>query len=406
MLRNDWLQTTSPAFRLMVATSWVAPESWRQNQDEAIMEAIEAGPDWAEFIRLVDRHKTPALSCAALLEFGSRLPEKVENELQKQSDDCRIAAVKQSLLMGTILRAFNQLEIPVMPFKGQILSFDLYGDIGLRHSRDLDLAVTNEDLFRAKDCLESLGWVLDPTSWFQLTPRQWEKVFVHEHHLDFVHSQSGFLLELHWRDQWETPDMTRSRWKRSLPAIWQGCAIRSMSREDLVLYLCSHGGHHLWFRAKWLGDLARAHASGLVDWKATLDLGSISGQKQAVNVGLRLLNQVYGFALPDLDEETHAGVEPRHIQIPLAALADAEEPVASNSPWWLFYRLHVNRYERLLRPRVGRFANLSHLLYGREDFRTLRLPDRLFRAYALLHPFLWAWRLAWRPKGRFPVAKI
>ncbi len=54
----------------MMATSWLAPDSWRQNQDEAIREAFATGPDWTEYLALVDRHRTPALSWAAL----NRLP--------------------------------------------------------------------------------------------------------------------------------------------------------------------------------------------------------------------------------------------------------------------------------------------------------------------------------------------
>jgi hypothetical protein len=44
----------------MIATSWLAPDSWRQNQDNAIREAIEAGPDWKEYLSLVNRHRTSA----------------------------------------------------------------------------------------------------------------------------------------------------------------------------------------------------------------------------------------------------------------------------------------------------------------------------------------------------------
>ena len=66
MPESSWLEATSPAFRLMIATSWLAPDSWMDRQKLAIRQAIEAGPDWTEYIRLVDRHRTPALSWAAL----------------------------------------------------------------------------------------------------------------------------------------------------------------------------------------------------------------------------------------------------------------------------------------------------------------------------------------------------
>ena len=66
MPETQWLQRSSPAFRLMMATSWLAPDSWKENQEKAIRKAIEAEPDWTEYLSLVDRHRTPALSWAAL----------------------------------------------------------------------------------------------------------------------------------------------------------------------------------------------------------------------------------------------------------------------------------------------------------------------------------------------------
>src|SRR6202034_4626624 len=87
----SWLLETSPAFRLMIATSWLAPEAWRENQERAIQQALGGAPDWAEYLRLVERHRTPALSWAALKRVpGLDLPEQVKKELHQRSDDCRM----------------------------------------------------------------------------------------------------------------------------------------------------------------------------------------------------------------------------------------------------------------------------------------------------------------------------
>ena len=94
MLKTHWLQRTTPAFRLMIATSWLAPASWRDKQEEAIREAVCAGLDWMEYIRLVDRHRTPALSWASLKRVpGLEITEPAKQELQQRSDACRMQAV-------------------------------------------------------------------------------------------------------------------------------------------------------------------------------------------------------------------------------------------------------------------------------------------------------------------------
>ena len=71
-----------------------------------------------------------------------------------------------------------------MSLKGPILSDELYSDVGLRQSKDIDLAVAPADLSRAQACLNTLGWRLD-SSWFPMTPRQWESFLCHEHELQF-----------------------------------------------------------------------------------------------------------------------------------------------------------------------------------------------------------------------------
>jgi hypothetical protein len=393
MPNTDWLQRTSPAFRLMIATSWLAPDSWQKNQEEAIREAIGAGPDWTEYLRLVDRHRTPALSCAALSRVpGLEIPRPAKQELQERSDACRMEAVKHCLLLAELLKEFNRAGIPAMPFKGQILSFELYGDVGLRQARDLDVAVALEDLARAQDCAESVGWRLDSSTWFPLSSRQWESFLQHEHHLDFVHSNAGRRLELHWRNQWETQGLARARWASSISSVWQGCSLKAMNPSELAFYLCGHGADHAWFRAKWLGDLARAHAMGQLDWEGAMVEARRTGQERVLLVGLRLLNDLYGLSLPAPQGNPWMDLPSPLIEIPRCALMDAEEPETRTIPAEFRNRLRMSRFERLLRPRKIWRDRFSEFLYCREDFRSLRLPDSLFWAYVPLRPILWVWR--------------
>ena len=72
MPSSTWLSQQTPAFRLMIATSWLAPDNWRKHQESSIREAINAGVDWDEYLQLIiPRHRTFALSLKAL----NRTPE-------------------------------------------------------------------------------------------------------------------------------------------------------------------------------------------------------------------------------------------------------------------------------------------------------------------------------------------
>src|ERR1039458_5171303 len=159
MPEDSWLQSTSPAFRLIIATPGLAPACWQEKREQAIREAIGAGMDWMEYIRLVDRHRTLALSWAALGRVpGLEIPEPARQQLQKRSDACRMQAVKHSKLLAGMLKSFNRAGIPVMTLKGPLLSLELYGNVGLRQSHDLDLACALGNIRRAQACLENMGW--------------------------------------------------------------------------------------------------------------------------------------------------------------------------------------------------------------------------------------------------------
>jgi len=392
MHESDWLQRTSPAFRLMIATSWLAPKSCQKHQEEAIRQAIGAKPDWAEYLRLVDRHRTPALSWAALGRVPDlAVPEPAKQELRGRNDACRVQAVRHCLQLGRVLKGFNRTGIPVMPLKGPILSSELYGDVGLRQSKDIDLAVAPDDLYRAQACLNDLDWHLD-SSWFPMTPRQWERLLRTEQHLSFIQSQGGCVLELHWRNHWDPPGLDNTRWARSILSVWQGCFHQEMDPIDQVLYLCGHGGAHAWFRAKWLGDLARIHTAGRVNWQAALDHAISTGQEKPLLVCLQLLYVVHGLPMPGLQRNPSENLPSFLVESPLREIRASKDPASSSAIDVLSYLLRLSYYKKLVQPRRTWRESLSELAYSREDCRVLRLPDSLFWAYVPLRPVLWAWR--------------
>jgi hypothetical protein len=376
----------------MIATSWLAPDSWKQNQEEAIREAIAAAPDWTEYLRLVDRHRTPALSWAALRRVpGIAIPEPAAQELQKRGDACRKQAIKHCLLLAQLLKAFNGAGIPAMSLKGPILSHELYGDVGLRQSKDIDLAVTPGDLGRAQACLDTLGWHLDST-WFPLTPRQWESFLRHEHELQFVDPGGDSVLELHWRNEWDTPAQYSACWARSISSLWQGCTYQALDPIDQLLFLCNHGGIHAWFRAKWLGDMARIHAAGQVDWQVALDRAWSTGQEKPLFACLKLLHVAHDLPLPSLEPGTSQKLPSFLFDSPLYEIRVSNAPKTLGPIDRLHSLLRLARYTRLALPRKTWRESLSRFTYNRLDFNVLRLPDSLFWAYAPMHPILWAWR--------------
>ena len=298
MRESEWLRGRSPAFRLALASSVLAPDDWRDRQEASIRAICSDGPDWSQYLRLVDRHRTPAISWAVLKRVPQlEIPAPAAAELQKRSDACRIQALRHFQILITILKSFDQAGIPVMPLKGPLLSLEIYRDVGLRQSKDLDIAVPFQDLSRAERCLQEMGWSRSAQH-ASLTRSQWEFLLLHGHHLTYLHPRRQCELEVHWRASWDTPEMTARRWERAIPSHSNGCPYRAMNPVDLILYLCNHGGAHAWTRAKWLGDLARMTMVANVDWKAVIDEAQTAHQERPVWRASASWNELAGFPYP------------------------------------------------------------------------------------------------------------
>ncbi len=390
-----WLQECSSAFRLLIATSWLAPDSWRAHQEYAIRQAVAGGPDWQEYLALVDRHRTPALSWAALTRTpGINVPAAVRGELQRRDRACRLAALHRTTALAEVIRNFNRAEIPVIPLKGPLLSLELYGDTGIRQSWDLDVLVTEEDYPRATKRLEDMGWRTIESDRFLsfLTPQQSAAVWRHAHHVGYVHPRNGFL-ELHWSILSHQPEQTAGCWARSVHSTWSGATFRRMDSIDQTLYLCEHGSEHAWFRAKWLGDLARLYAIKYVDWNAADDRTRAAIQERPLLLALRLLNEVYGLPLPFDDSEPIANLPPLLIRHTTRRLQRFKETAMVPSFSFLWEKLCEIRFDRALRPHKTWRQSLREATYRADDFALVRLPDKFFWAYAPLRPFLWIVRV-------------
>ena len=376
----------------MIATSWLAPDSWRGRQEEAIHQACVEGVVWADYLRLVDRHRTPALSWASLKHVSSlAIPEHIGSELRKRSDACRLQAIVRLQLLAGVLEALNHASVPVMPLKGPLLSLELYGDAGFRQSKDLDVLVGPEDVAKTQECLKALGW--QPTSEYaSLTRRQSEFNLRYEQHIGYVHPQRGCELELHWRTAGETSEVVATNLSRGVPFEWQGFHCLRMKPTDLVLYLCDHGSGHAWTRAKWLGDMARIWASQSTDWSAVFETARATGRGRSVSLCLRLLKEVYGLPTNACEYGCSEVLPSALVAKAVRELMAPDEREERSAVTRVFEEIRSYRYKRQLWPHKSRWENFAEVAFRRVDFKVLRLPDSLFWLYIPLRPFLWAWR--------------
>jgi hypothetical protein len=254
------------------------------------------GIDTALLFDLFRRHRLFPLAPALI-------PMLEEKEQERWSRALRLGSVRTlrfTSMLHEVVEGLREEGIGAMPLKGPVLAQALYGDVGQRHMRDLDLLVTRGDLPEALQVLQRSGYLLkSPTR--SLTPRQWRLYLRHQYDVALVHQQQGAILELHTRITYPgllggaEQLLTESREQIEI----SGTTVECMTREATFLYLVLHGAHHLFFRLFWLRDLAEALKRWELDHEQILDMARQMGMERMLGLGLRLAKAIFNAPVPD-----------------------------------------------------------------------------------------------------------
>jgi hypothetical protein len=189
--------------------------------------------------------------------------------------------------LESLLDAFTENGIEVMPLKGPVLAEALYADRTARQSGDLDLLVESGQFPAAKALLLALGFTAEP-------PRR----------IDFhqVFHKPNTMVELHWSlgRPGRCPLSTEEVWSRSTPGTFGPRAVRTMAEEDLVLYLGYHMLKHHCRKLLWTADLslvfAQVEKNGA--WEAQLSAAQKGKMECLLLCTCLVVREVLGRTLP------------------------------------------------------------------------------------------------------------
>jgi hypothetical protein len=303
---------------------------------------------------------------------------------------------------------FDSAGIPVIPFKGLVLSARVYGDLSMRDVGDLDLLVRREDIVRAADLLVSLGHhPIFPTA----TPR--ETAYLEglngerrnrylrwhcEHHL--VYEPTHLNVDLHWamslREFSVSLDVD-GIWARAKRASVAGREILTLGDEDLLIVLCLNGAKDCWERLDRICDVAHllARSAETLNWPTVFRLAQDAGVARMLRVGLRLASGLLSAPLPkDARRFVDRDVEVERVALGIcAALFQVEGAKHS--------RTGRAAFDLRLRERWGDRAQycLAHLRPGVGDWAAVPLPDSLSFLHFVIRPFRLVFRHLWPTPG-------
>jgi hypothetical protein len=330
--------------------------------------------DWSFLCRLILRHRLAPLLHQNLSRLtgegidGHRCPsEAIPLDIQLTLREHYALNLRRNLLLTgqlfTLLDAFEEQKIFALPYKGPIQGAFLYGQLGSRQFRDIDILVAPADVRRALELLVQRGFEAPSFLNSKLELSQYELGQSHECAL--THAKTGMVVELHWRTQGLqfsrefTANDLRSRLQVTTV---QGRSVPIFSPEDLLLLLSSHGARHLWWRLQWLCDVARLLATQTLNWDIVERSARQSGEWRRLLIGLQLAHQFLGAPLP------------QHIKVLFATDYNTQEIASRIQEAWFIESEEVAKVEGhlLVRLREDAQKQSSQPIYA--PVTTIALP--------------------------------
>ncbi|MFC9414328.1 nucleotidyltransferase family protein [Bacillus mobilis] len=364
-----------------------------KSQDDETMQIYSnewfSNIDWEIFLEQAVHHRVYPVIYQKLKQVDEELiPSYVVQTLNRKYKKNTFHMLYLSAEMEQINKLCNENEIRMIFLKGPVLSQDLYGDISLRTSCDLDVLIPMQNLEEVEKLLLEQGYVKDDYIQTILNDWKWR-----HHHITFFHPTKQIKLEIHWRlnpGPGKEPGF-EELWKRKRKSTLTSNSVYMLGKEDLFLFLVSHGARHGWSRLRWLVDIKKIVGQDL-NWN---EIHKLMRKYQVLHLGGQALILVSQLLALRLDERmTELVAKKKSKQLAQEALFYFKkminlhsEPVPEEV---LSY--HSRHLFSLMSNQQKIIFILSQLYPYPIDAKTLPLPKFLHFLYFPLRPFLCLWR--------------
>lgn len=366
----------SPEFRLLAACA-----AWPHDGErlDRIRAHAVATLDWPRFELLSRRHRMGALAWSGLSSAAVAPPPETA---RRMAGAAAISAIRSQQWRGATVEACDALAaagLTALAVKGVSLSKLAFGDIALRHLRDIDILVGESDIDHAVARLAPLGWTPRLPLPEAVERPDWLR---YGKNFDLVRSD-GLILELHWRlttNPYLLTGLTARSGARAVD-LGDGLSVTTLSDRLLLIYLCVHGGTHGWMRMKWIADvgalLARLDAAGV---EALRHTAGTMGARPAVDAAIRLCAHVL---TPDAPAARGGATSRALVAVAMQALTAGGETRELQGQALVMDRIQLSQFRLAQTPRALLFE-MNRKFYSGADRRALRLSGPLRVVYPLV----------------------
>jgi hypothetical protein len=329
---------------------------------------VDSSLKWDPLLESAYRHRVvPQL-------FRALRSHQMPAALKEQHDS---NALHNLRLAGELKRILSFLPVSAIPFKGPVLALQVYGNVSYRQFDDLDLLIRKEDLSLAKEALLENDYMMID----RLRAPGKAAILKSQHHIQFLNTKLGILLEVHWQIApkiysfgLSVPDL----FERAETINAFGQKIPTLSREDVLLVLSEHGARHYWSRLSWVCDIARICQLRL-DWQETLERARSLGILRATILAVSLTRDLLGTDVSEIHSQSADESVSRLALEVKNRLFDQFSPTDT----------HTERF--YIRCRERDLDKLRYYIYRatlptEEDLACIGLPNYLFAFYGLIRP--------------------
>lgn len=365
-------ENVSPTFKLLLSCCRIKHSDWAIRMRE---EALMAGVNFKTLLDLSERHRISPLAYLQL-KNDERVQRDVLLVLKERFLANRIQALaikgREQWLAGEL----SARKVNFIFLKGLQIAEKYYGDLAYRHVFDLDVLVEKSALKVVDEAVGGKGFVPE-TDLHQFNRVQNLFYTTVYHDLTYIHSSDKKeVIELHWRF-------------RDVLSGFNLDVVRPLDPVEELLYICTHGTEHAWFRLKWLCDVVQMIDVGDFDWQLVADRATELGCLTHLQLTWRLLNRLFEWTIPlpvlnGMPSSMHE-CKFRHI---MYCIQSHESIFGGN-----YMRLRHLIFTLSFRKRMAGIPLLLRYMSSPADWKLLPLPGFFFWIYFLLRPVFMVWRM-------------
>lgn len=359
-----------------------------KNENEIKNFSVPSEMDWELFLELAIHHRLyPNLAVKLRSLRIPCIPNKIVSIINQYHQHNMFLMLQYSSEMSHINTLLSENGVRSLFLKGPILATELYGDISLRTSSDIDLLVQLKDLSKVDKLLVENGYVKDEYIQSILSDWKWR-----HHHFTYINPVKNMKVEIHWRlnpGPGKEPSFDYL-WSRKETSLFTGKPIYYLGHVELFYFLVTHGARHGWSRLRWLVDIDKlmqknVSCSLIMNTLKKYHVESIG--KQAILLSKELLGT-------KLSKEWIHYLDDQPTKLAQEAVFYLERMVnLHNEPLPEEIASYHKRHMVALMSIYHKvFFGLSTLYPYPEDATILPLPKYVHFLYFPLRPFLWLWR--------------